>query len=357
MAEAPNLPIVLYTYGHSPFGRRVEWYMAMRHIPYTQCIQPDMLPRPDLKEKLGVAYRRIPAMSIGRDVYVDSRLMLAKLAQLYPASAAHPALDGGDSASSSHYQFVAALLSRTVTDGGLFMRAASLLPPEAVAARGPGFARDRAELVGVDMAGQADSASPFSPGSVAARRPEAAAAMREVVELLETATALAGGADWLLGTPRPSLADLEAVWPLQWLHRIPGALPADVIGRERFPRVYAWIERFEDVVEEEKRRGSVPRSVEGAEAAAAVVAAPYAEPEVGVDAADPVVVAEGLERGADVRLGPTDWGVSHTDAGPLVGMDKVQFVIETAGSAGSVRLHAPRHGFKVCKASDDASRL
>ena len=34
--------------------------------------------------QLGVKYRRIPIMAIGKDIYCDSRLMIEKLEELYP---------------------------------------------------------------------------------------------------------------------------------------------------------------------------------------------------------------------------------------------------------------------------------
>lgn len=311
-----------------------------------------MLPRPDLKEKLGIAYRRIPVLSIGRDVYVDTRLIITKLEQLYPASAAHP----GISSSTPEHRLTEALLSRVVTDGGIFMRAAALLPAELIAARGAQFVRDRADLAGVDMRGKGDEASPFSTDSLNARRPEAVAEIRDVVELLET-TVLSDGRDWLLGTAGPALADVEMVWPLRWTYRIPGGLPADVISKKLFPKVFSWVERFERAVEETRAQLGEPKTVKGDEAASIIVGAPYAEAEGAVVATDPVVAAEGLKKGNDVKLWPTDWGFLHKDSGKLVSMDKTEFVIETGGTAGSIRLHAPRHGFKVSKAGGDAARL
>ncbi|KAI1773466.1 glutathione S-transferase [Hypoxylon cercidicola] len=354
MAEASDLPIVLYHYVHSPYAWRIVAYLTLRQIPYTQCFQPNVLPRPDLKEKLGIAYRRIPVLAIGRDVYLDTRLMIAKLERLFPASAAHPGIGGA--ATRPEHRLVEALLSRVATDGGLFTRAVQLLPPQLVAARGSAFVRDRADLAGVDLAGAGDAKSPFSAERLAAARPEAAVEVRQVVELLET-TALADGRDWLLGAPGPTLADLEAVWVLLWLYRIPGALPADVLSKALFPKVFSWVERFERVTEEKRAQFGDPETVEGDVAASMIVRAPYVEAEGDIDATDPVITAEGLEKGANVKLWPTDWGFLHKDSGMLVSMDMTEFVIETAGTAGSIRVHAPRHGFKICKTGGDGARL
>jgi len=41
------------------------------------------MPRPDLAA-LGIHYRRIPLLSIGRDIYLDTRLILRKLEGRFP---------------------------------------------------------------------------------------------------------------------------------------------------------------------------------------------------------------------------------------------------------------------------------
>lgn len=53
-----------------------------------------VLPRPDL-EALGITYRRIPIMAIGRDVYCDSSLIIDVLEERFPDKAfAAPELVG-----------------------------------------------------------------------------------------------------------------------------------------------------------------------------------------------------------------------------------------------------------------------
>lgn len=31
--------IILYHYTYSPYARRIVWYLALRGIPYTQCVK------------------------------------------------------------------------------------------------------------------------------------------------------------------------------------------------------------------------------------------------------------------------------------------------------------------------------
>lgn len=33
-----DLPIIIYHYTYSPYARRVVWYLALRGIPYVQCV-------------------------------------------------------------------------------------------------------------------------------------------------------------------------------------------------------------------------------------------------------------------------------------------------------------------------------
>lgn len=156
---------------------------------------------------------------------------------------------------------------------------------------------------------------------------------------------------------------------------VPGALPADVVGPRQFPKVFAWIERFRGAVEKTTRKSEgeavgsssggggssgEPKSLSGEEAARVILGAPFAElagEEDPVDEKDPVAVAQGLKQGAKVRLWPTDSGSFHKDSGVLVSFKKGEVVIETRGANGDgealVKLHAPRHGFRVRRIVED----
>ncbi|KAK2069640.1 hypothetical protein P8C59_004197 [Phyllachora maydis] len=253
MANASSeLPIVLYHYHYSPFAKRLVWYLNLRGIPYVQCLQPPILPRPDLA-RLGIKYRRIPILTIGRDVYLDTRLIIQKLEPI--RSASQPRLSAASSfscSSSSSSSSAAAqehlalerLLEALVVDGGIFMRAAQLLPLNLPLLRDPKFQADRADF-------RADARRP-SRGETLALQAEAANEIAAVLALLET-TLLADGRDWILATPAPSLADIEAVWPFHWLVGLPGALDSQVVSAERLPRVFAWIDRFDRAVKAAER--------------------------------------------------------------------------------------------------------
>ncbi|EFQ29168.1 glutathione S-transferase [Colletotrichum graminicola] len=324
--------IVLYHYSASPYARRIVWYLALRGIPYVQCMQPPVLPRPDV-EKLGIVHRRIPILAIGRDIYYDTRLMLRKLEQLYPS---RPRLG----AAVPEEVAVERLLEALVIDGGVFSNAVNVLPTDLPFLRDPksNFLKDRAEYLG----------RKHSAETIQRARPTAVNEIRRTMELLET-TLLADGRDWVLRTDGPGLADIEAVWLPHWLTRIPGALPQEQISAERFPKVFAWIGRFQKAVSAATKAAPEVATVSGDEAAGIVVSSPYNEAAGCVDAADALVAAEGLAAGDDVILWPADTGASHKDTGKLVSLDKDEVVIEVQGPKGPARVHAPRHGFRVEK--------
>lgn len=151
------------------------------------------MPRPDVAA-IGTNYRRIPTLSIGRDIYNDTRLILRKLEELYPSSAAHPRI----SSSSPDHQATERLLESWAVDSGVFTRASQLIPPSMPLLKDPAFTADRADFSGRswDMA------------TVEKMRPEALVEIRLAFETLET-TLLADGREWILKTEGPRLADIE----------------------------------------------------------------------------------------------------------------------------------------------------
>jgi glutathione S-transferase len=152
-------------------------------------VQPPVLPRPDVKA-LGIAYRRIPLMSIGRDVYCDTRIILQKLEQLFPK--------GTIGASQPDQKALEKLLEIWSIDSGVFNRAAQLIPTSMPLLNDPKFTKDREDYNGRS----------WDKSKIEANRPEALAHIRNAFNLLET-TLLADGREWILKTEKPSLGDIE----------------------------------------------------------------------------------------------------------------------------------------------------
>jgi len=317
--------IILYHYSFSPYARRVVWYLNLRGIPYSECKQPPTLPRPDVAA-LGAVYRRIPVAAIGRDIYTDTRLILRKLEELFPDA---PQIR----ATSPEHKAFERLLEYWTIDGGIFNRGSQLIPTDSPLMKDSKFTKDREDYSG----------RPWSKESVEKNRPEALVEIKGAFEFLET-TILADGRDWVLKTSGPSLADIEAVWPFHWLKGLKGALPGDYISANQFPKVFAWIERFDQAVKIAATKLEKPKSLKGQEAVDQISKSHYAESESSVDADDPT----GLKKRQEVEVWPIDSGSNHRDRGLLVGLSGKEIVIESKTKDGqTVRVHTPRHGFRI----------
>jgi hypothetical protein len=149
------------------------------------------MPRPDL-QLLPVNYRRIPILAIGRDVYLDTRLILRKLeAHSFPNSVA--ALLG---AATPQDVFVEKLLERYMVEGPLFSMTAGCIP--SAKASDPTFKKDRQGFLGKS----------WEKKEMDEGRGECVNYVRGVYQLFEE-TVLADGRKWVLGGEGPKLADIE----------------------------------------------------------------------------------------------------------------------------------------------------
>lgn len=329
-SDIPN-SIIHYLYTMSPYANRITWYLTLRNIPYAQCLQPVTMPRPDLAA-MGVEYRRIPVLSIASDIYLDTRLILHTLEERFPPSPSSP-YRALAPATTADQRTLRRLFEHFTVDAGIFTRMTQCIPPDTPMLHDPKFQKDR----------EAFSGTSWEPGAHARRRPEALVCMRQAFALLEDA--LGDGRDWVLGTATPSLGDIEAVWPFDWLAQMEGAFPAEMISARLFPRTFSWMARFRKVVKEARESNAqrVAKEVKGGEALRHVERSAFEEVEVDED--DPT----GLREGTEVQVWPIDSGSSHRDRGKLVGLTKDEVVISarTKDEGKEVRIHAPRWGFRI----------
>ncbi|KAF2747441.1 hypothetical protein M011DRAFT_458323 [Sporormia fimetaria CBS 119925] len=326
MADTQARPI-LFHYPGSPYAHRVLWYLWLCGIEYDECIQPPMLPRPDLSS-LDVNYRRIPILSIGKDIYCDSRLMIKKLEQHFPSKALLPA-SAADAGTRK-------LLENWTVDGGIFANTVKLMPfwKSGGLLQNKHFVDDRAQLSGGRR---------MSPEAMAYGRPDGLVHMRQAFELLET-TFLADGRNWILGTDAPTSADVDAVWPFEWLIMEPSmvdALDSQYISESHFPKTFAYVRRFMAEVEARKRTRAKPNSLSGAQVKDIILNSPFAETP-SILSADPL----SLSAGDPITVFPTDYGSSNKDTGVLVGLSTTEVVLR---NTHGIHIHFPRWNFRIEK--------
>lgn len=229
------------------------------------------------------------------------------------------------------------LLSHFFIDS-VFARASALIPLDLPVMKDAKFIADRAAFSGRE----------WSQESVERNRPEALVYIREAFRLVEE-TILSDGRTWLLGEKGPGLCDVEGVWVFHWLVGFGVGALEKAVTREEFPRVWAWVGRFDAEMKRLKKEVVVGK-VDVREVEEGIARGVFVEEVVGgVDGRDPL----GLTVGEEVEVWPVDSGFKQKERGNLVALGREEVVVEKRTGKGEViRLHAPRWGFRVQKVND-----
>ena len=135
-----------------------------------------------------------------------------------------------------------------------------------------------------------------------------------------------------------------AVWVFDWLNGMKGAIPKDLVSEEQYPKVFAWITRFNKALNAAKAKAPKPTSLKGDAAAQRVLTANFADADIGFNVADQL----GFKDGQEVQIWPVDSGSKHRDQGILIGLNDEEVVVSIPGQ--QTRLHCPRTGFRIAAA-------
>ena len=307
------------------------------------------MPRPDL-EALGINYRRIPIVAIGKDVYCDTLLILDKLERLFPSGGKNGTLGGR----TGEQRAMEKLLEKW-TDVVVFPHAAACIPVDHPLVQDPKFIKDRTELWGES----------WEPSHRQSKRAEGLVNMRALFDFLET-TLLSDGREWALGNEGPTLADIhckcacvraalkdypltltQAAWIFNWMMSLDGSFPQDMVSQQTHPKTIAWCERYNKAVTAAVEAAK-PEVVDVAEVLKRLAQASFAEKPSGVDIVDPL----GLKEGEIVTVAPIDTGFTVSETGPLLAITAEEIVIGSKTKDGTeVHVHSPRFNFRVKPAS------
>lgn len=335
-------PIILFTYPESVVGRRTEWYLTLRGIPYYTCRVDSKMPRPVL-DRLGIHYRRIPIMCVGRDIYCDSRCIIDHLERLYIAV---PRL--GPDPERDPFSKGIELILQTWAFDTLFSRTAQMIPADATLALSKEWLADRSELTGIK----------FDGNTLEATRPDALSHARLHLGMVENYL-LADGRKWLQGGDHPSVSDVNVLWIFDWMLRpkermgMRHAYP-DLLDPEKYPKTFAWVDRIDQAMQAARRASGEPKRLSDDEAVSMVEKATFWQPDdLVVDATDP----SGLRKGDKVDLIALDsapaTGISRRDVGKLEGLTVTSATISTTTQNGvDARIHYQRANVRVASASD-----
>jgi glutathione S-transferase len=289
------------------------------------------MPRPDLAD-LGISYRRIPVLAIGRHVYCDSRLILQVLQERYHLPGT--TMNGSDKAIQR--------LLQDWTNDQIFSHATNCLPFERSAVgSNPAFLKDRSEAF----------SRPFRIEDMIEKRPESYNYIRAMFQTLESF--LEDGRDWIVCSERPSLVDIDAVYIAQWIVVNPmmeGVTPKDFISEKLFPRTYAWVYRFKRSVEDAKSQTPTPKALSGSETFNKITSAPDTGLTGDISDTDPL----NLKIGQMVEIWPTDWASNHKDRGELMMLAASEVCIR---NVKGILVHFPRWNFRIQKVEEGLTSI
>ncbi|KAK4997724.1 hypothetical protein LTR66_002921 [Elasticomyces elasticus] len=299
--------VIMWDYNFAPNAQKSRNYLYAAKIPFQQCDQPFALPRPILTD-LGITYRRIPVISIGKDFYCDNSSFLAAGQQIFEKKA----LKKGKSDSAFE-----AFGYRN------FWTVLSVVPASLVT---EAMKKDRTELFPI-----------FARDDFASLRPNGLSELRAVLDVAENEF-LGDDGPFIGGEQQVGMADVHAVWVIKWVLQTLEISKEKGFGKEDFPRVYRWIESFPLHAEQKLDQLSAE------DAQKQVLGAEYAAKDIGVEDTDPL----GFKSGDQVSVEPSDAKPhTHPQVGKLVGLSKQETVIQLENG---LRVHFPKVGYVVSKA-------
>ncbi|TFL03362.1 hypothetical protein BDV98DRAFT_504125 [Pterulicium gracile] len=331
-----TLPVVLYEFPVSPFCIKTENMLLLKNIPHKRVIVNPEPPRPELIDDLGIAYRRIPLLAIGRDIYCDSSLIAEALERRFSAEYGHPTLFPSKTGGGKGDTGLIKALARSHVDITLFALAIVFLP---WASLPQSFLDDRAKLMG----------APIVPAEWEKREPETLSTLR--AHLAQIEEQLADGRDWLYDTTEPGFGDIATHFIVNWIH-VGLPLASSLFADGEVPCILSWLGRMNSFLEERKANGAGAFDmISGGEATALVR-------DLSDDTLEPITFDTkegerlGLPKGtvaAVISEGAGAYPGDNETVGQLVGLSRTEFVLLTTGGATTTHCHFPRLGFRAYK--------
>ncbi|EXJ61720.1 hypothetical protein A1O7_02149 [Cladophialophora yegresii CBS 114405] len=208
-----------------------------------------MMPRPILKDNFNVTYRKIPVLAIGREIYIDTSLILEALEHHFPPAQGYGSLYPAGHAAT--YRSLIRGFASYWTDRPLFRVTTGLIPATVWRTH---FGVDRANLIGHTLDAE----------KLARKVPQNLSGLDLQLSLLEPLF-VGDGRKWIFEGDKPSAADVAVWYQLDWGEKISrgegisdltggrardgdGEGMGSVFNRERYPGLVGWFERFKDYI-------------------------------------------------------------------------------------------------------------
>jgi len=297
----PQPDLILHHYDTSPFSEKVRLLFGLKGLSWGSVIQPTIMPKPELTPLTG-GYRRIPVLQIGADVYCDSQVIMAEVAD----HAGGMPLGG------------AGWAVNLWADRLFFASAVPIIFGEIEVPKA--FIEDREKLSG----------RPFDTAQMKAAAGYMQQQWRAQAAWLDQALAQS---DYLAGDA-PGLADIAAYMNVWFLGGAVRQTTAQLMAG--FDRLGAWRTRVRAIGHGDRHEMTPAQALEIAKAAEPAAYTDH-------DAKDPL----GLAPGVAVKVMADDYGRDPIE-GTLVAANARRVVIAREDPAlGRLQVHFPRVGYAV----------
>lgn len=312
VAQSPE--VITWDYLFAPNAQKARLLLSTAGIPFTICEQPFMQPRPIL-QNLGIYYRRVPLISIGKDVFIDNRAFIDAVAEIFPEKALPTTKHDHAYEAYGYRNFWIILASLPV----------AFLSDELI--------KERKDLFPV-----------FGKKNYAQLRPSTMSELKSFLNMIEYdfLAEATDDAPYIFGA-KPGIADIHAAWiPKFALETLKYSTEEPGFDEKSLPKTHRWLSKFTAQVPENE-----PEKLSPEDATKRLLESSYAAKEIGVDEKD----LTGLKAGEKVYVQTSDDNAPENaqQHGKLVGLGPRRIVIELDNG---VRLHFPRVGYAVVAAGN-----
>ncbi|PVY79106.1 glutathione S-transferase [Tamilnaduibacter salinus] len=299
--------LILHQYALSPFSEKIRAMLGYTGIPWQAVTVREMPPRPHLETLTG-GYRKIPVAQSGADIFCDTRIVSAELAQV----SGLPALDA----------------TRASDEVAVFVREADLelFLAALIGSSGPGMLGKLIRETSVLDAFRflKDRINMGRKARVPSMTPKQA--RQRLADHLTSLENRLSQHHYVFG-PQACIADFSAYHSLWYARDLAGKSLAS-----RYPRVDEWMNRLQAYGHGDQQ----PLSIDSALA------------EARNNTPRPLPTGESHEHlGQSVRIAPDDYARDPV-IGELVAVTESRWILKREhDDVGTVHVHLPRDGFRL----------
>lgn len=298
--------LILHHYALSPFSEKIRVMLGYAQVNWQSCITREMPPRP-LLARLAGGYRKIPVAQMGADIFCDSKIIAAEIAQLSQKPLL--AVENLDAAQQAYIAkvdldlfFASLFVSGTLKLNAKVLKAMSLLD----------IGRFLLDRINVGRKARVKAVSPLKAKEVI---------KQHVADLEQRLTQ-----DFLFGT-QPTHADFSTYHSLWFIHDL-----AETSFLQGHTKLLAWMARMKDFGHGSYQQISAQQALQAAKAQPRAIAQQYRQ--------DALI-------GEKVTIAPADYGCEPT-TGILVGASAERYILARQDpELGILHVHFPRQGYKL----------